>query len=281
MCLKRPTVHEFDKTVESVDDSPCCSGVVVALLKTSNLAVNKIVATFGQLKPKNMKIKWGALVVDGRNKIGGHVASKNRAGAYLRTKVTPVNPQTSAQSAVRSALTYLSQSWRGLTAAQIAAWNATVANFTKTDIFGDIKQPSGINLYIRLNLQLHAGGAAYITDPPAPSITDALTAFSAAAAAGANTFTATFAPTPVPAGYKLIIEATPQVSPGKKFLKNQYRILQVIAAAGASPANIDAAYVARFGALVAGEKIGVRAKFLNTATGLTSLALSTEIIVAA
>ena len=30
-----------------------------------------------------MKMKWGALVVDGRGKIGGQVASKNRAGAYL------------------------------------------------------------------------------------------------------------------------------------------------------------------------------------------------------
>jgi len=28
-----------------------------------------------------MKIKWGALVTDGRGKIGGQVASKNRSSA--------------------------------------------------------------------------------------------------------------------------------------------------------------------------------------------------------
>jgi len=47
-----------------------------------------------------MKMKFGAIVVDGRGKIGGHVASKNRGGAYLRTKVTPSNPQTGYQAAV-------------------------------------------------------------------------------------------------------------------------------------------------------------------------------------
>jgi len=65
-----------------------------------------------------MKIKWGAIVVDGRNKIGGHVASKNRAGAYLRTKVTPVNPNTGYQAGVRNTLSTLSSGWRALEEAQ-------------------------------------------------------------------------------------------------------------------------------------------------------------------
>ena len=98
-----------------------------------------------------MKIKFGAIVVDGRGKIGGHVASKNRGGAYLRTKVTPTNPQTTFQSAVRNRLTAFSQGWRGLTQAQRDAWNAAVSNFSKTDVFGDIKQPTGLNLYVKLN----------------------------------------------------------------------------------------------------------------------------------
>lgn len=227
-----------------------------------------------------MKVQFGAIIVDGRNKIGGHVLSKNRGGSYMRTKVTPVNPQTPDQVAQRNALTFLAQSWRGLSASQIAAWNAAVDNFKGTDIFGNIKTPSGLNLYMRLNLNLHSVGASYITDPPAPSATDALLTLSAAAAAGAGTFTASFTPTPVPAGYKLLIRATAQVSPGKNFLKNKYRNIQVVATAGTSPANIFANYTAKFGSLVAGEKIGVSAKLIDTTTGLASLALSTEIIVA-
>jgi len=36
-----------------------------------------------------MKTLFGAIVVDGRGKLGGHVASKNRHGSYFRTKVSP------------------------------------------------------------------------------------------------------------------------------------------------------------------------------------------------
>lgn len=49
-----------------------------------------------------MKIKWGMMMTDGRGKLGGQVASKNRAGAYVRTKVTPVNPRTTQQQAIRT-----------------------------------------------------------------------------------------------------------------------------------------------------------------------------------
>ena len=82
-----------------------------------------------------MKILWGALVVDGRRKIGGQVASKNRGGAYMRNKVTPVNPQTAAQTAIRNRLAGLSQAWRALTAAQRAAWNGAV---------GTLREPTSL-----------------------------------------------------------------------------------------------------------------------------------------
>jgi hypothetical protein len=85
-----------------------------------------------------MKMKFGAFVVAGSGKIGGHVASRNRSGAFLRTKVTPTNPQTGAQNAVRSLLASLSSAWRSLTGAQRAAWNGAVSAFPRTNVFGDI-----------------------------------------------------------------------------------------------------------------------------------------------
>jgi hypothetical protein len=116
-----------------------------------------------------MKMKFGALVVAGSGKIGGQVASRNRAGAYLRTKSTPINPQTASQSAVRSRLASISQSWRDLTAAQRAAWNGSVSNFQKTDVFGDLRNPTGFNLYQRLNNNLVTIGKTEIQVPPVPS----------------------------------------------------------------------------------------------------------------
>lgn len=228
-----------------------------------------------------MKLKFGAIVTDGRGKIGGHVMSKNRGGAYMRTKVTPSNPRSAAQTTVRSHLTTLSQGWRGLTAVQIAGWNSAVGSFEKTNIFGDIHAPSGLNLYVKLNANLLEVSAATLTLPPLPSSVTAPVTVGAAAAAGAATFTVSFTVSPVPAGHVWIVRATKQVSAGKSAIKNLYRDVQFLAAATATGASIEANYIAKFGALVAGQKIGVEIVAVNTATGQKSIALSTTIIVAA
>lgn len=228
-----------------------------------------------------MKIKFGALVVDGRGKIGGHVASKNRGGAYLRTKVTPTNPQTSAQSLVRNRLTAFAQGWKSLTASQRAAWNSSVSDFSKTDIFGDIKNPSGINLYVKLNSNLDEVGVSAISLPPLPQAVEPVLSISATAAAGVAALSVVFTPTPVPADTAFVLRATKQVSAGKSFLKNEFRNIAILDAAETSPYDALAEYVAKFGTLVAGQKIGVSLIPVNKITGQKGQAVSTEIIVAA
>lgn len=227
------------------------------------------------------KVLFTAVVADMRNKLNGSVFSKNRGGAYIRTKVTPVNGQSTNQVQSRNRLTSNAQGWRGLTDTQRAAWNAAVSNFAGTDIFGNIKNPSGINLYNKLNINLAIGNTAGITTPPLPSTVAQITAVSAAAAAGAGTFTVTYTPSPVPAGSAYLVEVTPQVSPGVKFVKSKYVVLTALAAAAASPYNAFAAYTARFGGLIAGTKIAVRVSVINIVTGQRGLPLQTIITVAA
>lgn len=98
------------------------------------------------------KIKFGMMMTDARGKLGGQVFSKNRAGAYVRTKVTPVNPQTALQQEGRELLGALSTQWGLLTQAQIDQWNQAVDEWKTTDVFGDIKKPSGKNLFTKLNM---------------------------------------------------------------------------------------------------------------------------------
>jgi hypothetical protein len=225
-----------------------------------------------------MKMKFGALVVDGRGKIGGHVASKNRAGAYLRTKVTPVNPNTSAQSEARSRLTGISQAWRALTVAQRASFNNAVQDFTKTDIFGDVKSPSGFNLYQRLNNNLSNIGAAAIT--VAPLASSVLTVVIGALVMDATTPAYTVALSgAVPAGTSMQIWATPGLSAGVSFVKSEYRLIQVEAAASGTPVDIAAAYTARYGSPVIGQKVFVQIKFVNTVTGQASTTQSASTLV--
>jgi hypothetical protein len=228
-----------------------------------------------------MKAKFGAIVVDGRGKAGGHVFSKNRGGSYMRTKVTPSNPQSASQQSTRASLTRFAQGFRALTAEQIAGWNAAVENFKSTNIFGDIKNPSGINLYVRLNTLIILAGGTALTSAPLPTSVSALTALSAAADVSSTSFDVTFAPTPIPANHSLIIEATKQSSPGVSAFKGKATVIQVEAAAATSPADIYAAYVAKYGALVAGQKIEVRAYFVNKLTGQKGTPLTTSVLVTA
>lgn len=229
-----------------------------------------------------MKIKFGAIVTDGRGKIGGHVMSKNRGGAYMRTKVTPINPQTPDQSEVRGVLTSLSQGWRELAASERLAWNSAVVNFQSTDVFGDIKKPSGINLFVKLNSNLsYAGVTSPITVPPTLTTSPDFVNFTATADASAPSLSIAFTPTPVPADTAYVVEATAPQSPGKSFLKNQFRKIGVINAAGTSPFNALAAYTTKFGDLIADQKIGIRIKAIDKITGVAGQYNSQELIIAA
>lgn len=214
-----------------------------------------------------MKMKFGAIVVDGRGKIGGHVASKNRAGAYLRTKVTPVNPNTAYQAAVRNRLAQLSTAWAGLTAGQRLLWNNAVAAFKKTDVFGDIKNPTGFNLHQKLNNNLLRIGEAAITEPPLPvEIPEIITGVLAATNAGVMTLT--FTDDPSVAASEVEIEATPALSPGISFVKSEFRVIGNMPALVAHVADIAALYTAKFGAIGAvGQKIFVRLKQVSNVTG--------------
>lgn len=212
-----------------------------------------------------MKLKWSGFgAVDGRGKINGHVASKNRSGAYARTKVSPVNPQTTYQQAARNLFTTLSQAWRSLTQAQRNAWNAAVSDYAKTDVFADLRNPTGKNLFSRLNINLQLAGIAVINTPPTPSGAGSITAGTLVMTNG-GAKTIAFTPTPAATGVQ--VWATQGVSPGKQFVKNDLRLIDTLAAAATSPANIATAYQDRFGEPPIGTRVTVRLVPFNETTG--------------
>lgn len=200
-----------------------------------------------------MKIKWGALVVDGRGKLGGHVAAQNRGGSYLRTKVTPSNPQSTFQTGVRNLFGSISAGWSDLTAEQRNAWNNAVDNWKRTNIFGDLKIPSGLALYQRLNQQAQVVGYPALAVPPVKEDIPPSNVTAVAIDTTAETITAT--------GLYNGTDATVQVfssgvvSAGTSFVKNKMRMIGHSGGAAYSPADTYADYEARFGTPSSGEKI--------------------------
>lgn len=229
-----------------------------------------------------MKIKWGALVVDGRNKIGGQVASKNRAGAYMRNKVTPVNPKSASQVTVRARLAGLASAWRGLTQAQRTAWNNAVSDYKKTDIFGDNQNPSGFNLYVKLNSNLVNIGIVTISTPPLPLAVSVFTSGTLTGAAGAQTLSLAVLPAVQPTAETIIVRATAALSAGKTFVKSEFRQIGTFTTATTGAYDLAALYIAKFGPIgPAGVKIFVEVTHVNETTGQQSQIQEFFVVVAA
>ena len=207
-----------------------------------------------------MKLKFGAIVTDGRGKIGGHVASKNRGGAYLRTKATPSNPNTVAQAKARSVLSSLSQLWSQLTDGQRQGWNDAVKEWGTTDIFGDIKKPSGINLFVKLNANLISVGFPELLDVPAKSEVPAVVVIEGVYKLSTGTLSVYFN-NDLANGYKALVRATPKLSAGVSFVKSQFRVIGYNNVVSDKVTLIDF-YSAKFGTVSAGDNIYASVQFV-------------------
>jgi len=182
----------------------------------------------------------------------GLTASRNRFGQYMRTRASPVQPRTVPQVNQRARMTTNAAAWRSLTDAQRAGWAALGLSISRTDSLGQTYTLNGFAAYCLVNNNKLDAGDAAISDAtaivtPADLLTVTITLTSAA-------LSIAYTATPLAAGVRLFIWASPQRSAGRKF-EGDYRLLSVTAAAAASPSNSLAAYTARLGAPVTGNRI--------------------------
>lgn len=182
----------------------------------------------------------------------GTTASRNRFGQYLRTRATPVQPRTPAQLNQRARMTTNAAGWRVLTDAQRAGWTDLGLQISRTDSLGQTYTLNGFLAYCSVNNNRLDAGDSVVSDAPAIATpADLLTVtITLTAVALSVAYTAT----PLGAGVRLFSWVSPQQSAGRKF-NGDYRLLAVSAAAAASPANLLAAYTAKFGVPVVGNRI--------------------------
>lgn len=206
------------------------------------------------------KIKFGMMMTDARGKLGGQVFSKNKAGAYIRTKVTPTNPQTSFQSSVRALFAGISAQWSGLTESVRAGWNNAVQDWASTDVFGDLKSPTGKALFQQLNNQAQSAGLPAVTSVPAKTeMPDEVTS-AVDVVIGTTIITLTDANTA--AGTNIVLFATGQLSAGTSFVKNKLRQIYAVSSDAYVATDAYSAYVARFGAPTAGANVHFGIKYV-------------------
>lgn len=194
--------------------------------------------------------------------IAGSTSSRNRFGQYRRTRAIPVNPSSSYQGTQRARLSAASAAWRALTAAQRAGWNDLANGITRTNSLGQSYNMTGHMCFVSCYNNCAAAGNATLSD--APALATPVTPLTAVITLTAAAFSIAYTATPLAAGVKLFTYVSLQRSAGRAF-ENDFRLLAVSAAAAASPANVYAAYVARFGVPVVGNRIFVALRTFQTA----------------
>lgn len=219
------------------------------------------------------KFTPGAIVSEVRGTVAATTYSKNKGGAIIRNRVTPINRRSTNQTQRRQILASLASAWRGLTQSQRDSWNAASPNFPQSDSLGQTIFLTGEQLYVRCNANLLLIGAAQITSAPTPASFDVLAFTSLTATADDDGLSLAFTPT-VPAGFTLVVRATAPVSPGVSFVpSSRFRFLDAIAAAQTSPQAIGPAYVGVFGSIAGatGQKIFIEMFLVENASGLAGI----------
>lgn len=249
--------------------------LIVAFVILADYQIGKVVPRGSLSLRVNLS---GIGITAASGKISGSVFAKGKGNLYVRVKTKPHNPNTTYQNTSRANFRSNSQAWRALTASQRASWNAAAINFPRKNKLGNTILLSGAGLYNSINNNLLAIGQPVINIPPIP--TTVLTPLGVTVTTVATVISAAWTSGAIPAGNSYEVWATPGLSPGKSFVKSQFRLIQVIAAAGTSPTVITTAYSARFGAYIIGTKIFLYLVNVGNATGIKSKSNIASVIAA-
>jgi len=214
-----------------------------------------------------MKAKFGAIITAGAGGLGGHYVSGGYAGKSLRTKPFTVKTKSNSQSVSKSRFTFFAQGWKGLLQTERDAWNAAVSDYSRTDVFGDLRNPSGFNLFQRLNNILVLCGQSPLLSPPVPGSVPSVILSNVAYSISSPSMSVTFAPT-LPVNTSVIVSATRPLSPGISNVNKFFRIITILPAGTQSGESVLNAYIQIFGSLgQPGQKIVVKFQPVNLLTG--------------
>lgn len=228
-------------------------------------------------------VRFGGGVAEIRASIAGTTYSRNRGGAYTRDRITPLNPNTPAQTVQRGYLASLATRWGStLTQAQRDGWTAFAALFPRPNVFGAQIVLTGQQMYIAVNRELLAAALPVIDTAPADqSVTQIITTVNTVTITG-SVMSVAFTPTPLPAGESLQIWASPGYPAGRTYVQNRMRLIVTKAAATASPQSYALAWALKYGAFpLLGQKITVMLRSIKTSNGAVGNLLRADTIVAA
>lgn len=214
-----------------------------------------------------MLVKYGGGVVDARGSMAGNTYSRNRFGAYIRSRVKGVDPKSARQNAARVVMMMLAEQWREspMTSETRGAWETYAASVSWLNKLGEAVNLTGFNHYMRSNAAIAAAGGTRVDDGPSsiglPAGDDAVVG---TAMDGGSTisivFTAALEWAKETGGFMLVEMGMPQ-NPTHNFFGGPWRVAGAIkgnATPITSPKTVPTAWT-----LTVGQKIWLRCKIIR------------------
>ncbi len=197
----------------------------------------------------------------------GVTAAKTRGRKYIRNRGYGGSTRTSYQASVKAVFKQLSQAWRGLTNAQILAWNAAANTAEGRSVLGTKSKISGSNLFMRLNYWVVTCGGSVMTDVPVLGGVEAPASATIALSSSAMTFTLASIPSDV-TNLKLVIQASVPKSNGITRAYAEAASIMDPMTPVTTAIDLKSAYDAKCGAPTAGTpKVFFKYFYVNTVTG--------------
>jgi len=215
-------------------------------------------------------IKYGSLAGAISGALGNDVFSHNRYGPYVRNRVVPTKVVNEYTLGARGILIDASQAWGALTDAQMLAWRTWADSNPITNRLGDKQILTPHAAFVQCNARILVGAGTKIDVPPAegapPALLTMVTTFDIGLAGTEVAYTVT----PLGAGHCLYVQAAVLSNPGQRYYRNKLKLVDVTAAAAASPYDWLAAVETRFGTLAVGNRVVIMCAVLDNTTGLLS-----------
>lgn len=115
------------------------------------------------------KITTGPIIAEIRGMCGDVVFSRNRGGAFSRSKITRVDPWSSLQNDIRAYSEIVGRRWNAvLTETQRTQWRALAATLQRTDQLRQTISLTGHQVFFQRNLALYWWHSTFLDNAPPP-----------------------------------------------------------------------------------------------------------------
>lgn len=196
----------------------------------------------------------------------------------LSVKAWPTGPTTNAQVARRTSMSKISKSWKLLTNEQMREWDRLAEHTSGQSVFGQKAELTGMNLYIRLNVNRAMAGEALLSTAPEGNVAVPNVEFSQVIVTPQLVVLGGVRHQPAP--YKLVVKMSASQSAG---ISNGWSKTVIITPGiedDWGEADVTKLYLKTIGVEpVPDQKVFVEAYWLDTSTGFAGLEARTSVIV--